>query len=140
MTSKTVIRCFNHLFSIFWMPDMVHSNRATDFLSEEATQYLRRKDIASSKTSHYNPKCNGQVEKLNGTVWKAVQVTLHSCKMKTSDWETVLPDALHSICSLLRSATNTTPHDRMFNFVRVYIRENDSIMGKAWTCVCNESY
>ena len=38
--------------------------------------------------------------------------------MKTSDWETVLPNALHSIRSLLCTATNTTPHDRMFNFVR----------------------
>ena len=68
MTSKMVIRCFNHLFSIFGMPDMVHSDRATDFFSEETTQYLQSKGIASSKTSRYNLKCNGQVEKLNGTL------------------------------------------------------------------------
>ena len=35
-----------------------------------------------------------------------------------SEWETVLPDALHSIRSLLCTTTNTTPHDRMFNFTR----------------------
>ena len=76
------------------------------------------KNIATSNPSRYNPKCNGQVEKLNGTLWKAIQVTLHSRELKMSEWETVLPDALHSIRSLLCTTTNTTPHDRMFNFTR----------------------
>ena len=38
--------------------------------------------------------------------------------MKNSEWETVLPDALHSIRSLLCTATNSTPHEKMFNFTR----------------------
>ena len=84
-TSKTVVQCFNHLFSIFGMPDMIHSDRASDFLSEETTQYLHRKDIATSHTSRYNPRCNGQVEKLNRTLWKAVQVTLHSRNLRSHD-------------------------------------------------------
>ena len=58
------------------------------------------------------------MEKLNGTLWKAIQVTLHSRSLKSSDWESVLPDALHSIRSLLCTATNQTPHERMFNFSR----------------------
>ena len=118
MTSKTVVNCFNHLFSIFGMPDMIHNDRATDFLSGETQDYLLSKSIATSKTSRYNPKCNGQVEKLNGTLWKSIQVTLHSRKLKSSDWETVLPDSLHSIRSLLCTATNATPHERLFNFSR----------------------
>ena len=118
MTSGTVTHCFNHLFSIFGMPDMVHTDRATDFLSSETQDYLLSKSISTSKTSRYNPKCNGQVEKLNGTLWKAILVTLHSRNLKLSDWEMVLPDALHSIRSLLCTATNATPHDRMFNFTR----------------------
>ena len=118
MSSSTVTRCFSHLFSIFGMPDMVHNDQGTDFLSEETQSYLLSKNIATSKTSRYNPQGNGQVEKLNGTLWKAVQVTLHSRNMNPSEWETVLPDALHSIRSLLCTATNTTPHDRMFNFSR----------------------
>ena len=38
--------------------------------------------------------------------------------MNISEWETVLPDALHSIRSLLCTATNCTPHERMFSFNR----------------------
>ncbi|KAL7635484.1 UNVERIFIED_CONTAM: hypothetical protein RMT77_014553 [Armadillidium vulgare] len=33
-------------------------------------------------------------------------------------WELVLPDALHSIRSLLCTATNATPHERLFSFRR----------------------
>ena len=118
MTSRTVTHCFNHLFSIFGMPDMVHTDRAKDFLSEETQNFLFEKSIATSKTSRYNPRCNGQVEKLNGTLWKAIQVTLHSRNLKASEWETVLPDALHSIRSLLCTSTNETPHERMFKYSR----------------------
>ena len=100
------------------MPDYIHNDRATDFLSDETYNYLHSKGIATSRTSRYNPRGNGQVEKLNGTLWKGVQVTLHSRNMKDSEWESVLPDVLHSIRSLLCTSTNTTPHERMFNFTR----------------------
>ena len=33
-------------------------------------------------------------------------------------WESVLPDVLHSIRSLLSTVANTTPHKRFFNFPR----------------------
>ena len=33
-------------------------------------------------------------------------------------WECVLPDALHSIRPLLCTATNATPHERLFHFTR----------------------
>ena len=118
MTSRTILNCFKHLFSIFGMLDMVHSDRGPNFLSTETTNYLHSKGIATSRTSQYNPGCNGQVEKFNGTLWKGIHVTLHSRKMESSEWETILPDAPHSIRSLLCTATNTTPHERLFNFTR----------------------
>ena len=118
MTSRTILSCFNHLFSIFGMPDMVHSDRGSNFLSTKTTNYLHSKGIATSRTSRYNPRCNGQVEKFNGTLWRGIQVTLHSRKMESSEWETILPDTLHSVRSLLCTTTNTTPHERLFNFNR----------------------
>ena len=118
MTSKTVIKCFNELFSCFGMPNYIHSDRASDFLSSELTQYLHSKGIATSKTSRYNPRGNGQTERYNGVIWKTVQLGLSSKKLPSSAWETILPDALHSIRSLLCTATNTTPHERMFNYTR----------------------
>lgn len=97
MTSKTVIHCFNQLFSLFGMPEYIHNDRAPDFLSDEVKQYLNSKGIATSRNSRYNPRGNGQIERYNGIV---------------------LPDALHSIRSLLCTATNATSHERLFHYNR----------------------
>ena len=87
-------------------------------MSEELKAFLHSKGVATSRTTPYNPRCNGQVERLNGTLWKAVQLSLKSRGLEISQWETVLYDALHSIRSLLCTETNCTPHERMFSFAR----------------------
>ena len=72
MTSKNhhIIRCLSQLFSIFGMPDMIHTNRAAYFLAEEIKRFLFEKGIATSKTSRYHLEGNGQVEKLYGRWFK----------------------------------------------------------------------
>jgi len=57
-------------------------------------------------------------ERYNGIIWSAVRLALASRKLSVTQWECVLPDALHSIRSLLCTATNATPHERLFNYKR----------------------
>ncbi|KAL7634037.1 UNVERIFIED_CONTAM: hypothetical protein RMT77_015362 [Armadillidium vulgare] len=45
-------------------------------------------------------------------------LALESRKLPTTLWETVLPDALHSIWTLLCASTNATPHERLFTYPR----------------------
>ncbi len=118
MTAATVIKCFNQLFSIFGMPSYIHSDRATDFLSGDLKRYLNSRGVATSRTSRYNPRGNGQIERYNGTIWRAVTLAAKSKNIPISSWELVLPDALHSIRSLLCTATNCTPHERLFSYQR----------------------
>ena len=100
------------------MPSYIHSDRGASFLSQELKEYLSRRWIATSKTTPYLPIGNGQVERYNGIIWKAVRLSLKSANLPDSKWELVLPDVLHSIRSLLSTSTNTTPHERFFNFQR----------------------
>ena len=116
--SSTVIKCFNQLFSVFGMPSYVHSDQGSSFMSHELKQYLLSKNVATSRTTSYNPQCNGQVEKLNHTLWRNITLALKSRGLPQSNWQDVLPDALHSIRTLLCTATNATPHERMFVFQR----------------------
>ena len=88
------------------------------FMSEELKSFLHSKGIATSRTTAYNPQANGQVEKLNGTLWRAITLSLKSKGLDISQWEIVLLDALHSIRSLLCTETNTTPHERIFQYSR----------------------
>jgi len=118
ISTSTVIKCLTTLFSLFGMPAFVHSDRGASFMSHELQAFLREKGVATSRTTSYNPAGNGQVERYNGIVWKAVEMSLKSKNLHTKYWQVVLPDVLHSIRSLLCTATNETPHERFFRFPR----------------------
>ena len=118
MTTATEIKCLTHLFSIFGMPAYVHSDRGSAFMSAELRSFLTGLGIATSRTTPYHPEGNSQCERLNGTIWRAVQLAMESQKLSRGLWDVVLPDVLHSIRSLLCTATNATPHERMFSFQR----------------------
>ena len=100
------------------MPSYVHSDRGAAFMSRELRDFLTNKGIASSRTTSYNPQCNGQAERYNGIIWKAVSLGLKTANLPTKCWQQILPDALHSVRSLLSTATNETPHERLFSFSR----------------------
>ena len=87
-------------------------------MSQELREFLTSKGVAASCTTSYNPTCNGQVERYNGTVWRGITMSLKSMNLRTEQWQLVLPDVLHSIRSLLCTATNETPHERFMNFSR----------------------
>lgn len=118
LSTNTVINKLTDLFSIFGMPTYVHSDRGTSFLSKEMKDFLHQKGIATSYTTPYNPQGNGQTERYNGIIWRTVQLALKSHDLPITKWESVLTQALHSVRSLLCTATNSTPHERMFSHAR----------------------
>lgn len=118
MRASTVVKHLRYIFSIFGLPSYIHSDRGTSFISKELKNFLTNHGIATSRTTPYNPQGNGQIERYNGIIWKTITLALRSRNLNISKWETVLQDSLHSIRSLLCTATNTTPHERMFNHQR----------------------
>ena len=116
--AQNVINSLCSVFAIFGLPSYIHSDRGSCFMSNELKNWLKSKNIATSKTTPYNPMGNGQCEKYNGTIWRAITLACKSQGLELKQWESVLPDALHSIRSLLCTSTNMTPHERMFTFPR----------------------
>lgn len=118
VSSKSVISCLKQLFSIFGMPKYIHSDRGSAFMSTDVKEFLLSCGVATSRTTIFHAVGNSQCERFNGIIWKSIQLALHSHGLKTSNWEDVLPVALHSIRSLISTATNDSPHDRLFKFPR----------------------
>ena len=116
ISGKTVLQCLCSLFSIFEMPAYIHSARGSGFMNMELKTILHQKGVATIRTTSYNPAGNGQVERFNGTVWKAVNLALKNINCRVKYWQEVISDALHSVRSLLCTATNATPHERLFSF------------------------
>ena len=71
--AQTVITCLSQVFVIFGLPSFMHSDRGTAFMSQELTDYLRKRGIASSRTSLYSEPGNGQCERYNGVIWSAIK-------------------------------------------------------------------
>jgi transposase InsO family protein len=113
------------LFALFGTPSSIHSDRGPQFESNELHQFLLRNGVAKTRTTPYRPQGNGQCERTNGTLLKAINLALHSCGLDKTKWAKVLDVALGSIRSLLCTATNSTPHDRFFNFPRSSITGTD---------------
>ncbi|XP_076033006.1 uncharacterized protein LOC143020468 [Oratosquilla oratoria] len=118
MNTTTVIKCLEQVFSLCGMPNYIHSDLGTSFMSKDLKTYLLQKGVATSRTTPYHPIGNGQVERLNGIIWKAIQLALKSRDLPDQHWELVLTDVLHSLRSLLSTSTNVTPHERFFGFPR----------------------
>ena len=118
MSATTVINCLHKLFSVFGCPASVHSDRGSQFMSREVNQYLLSLGVVLTHSTPYHPQGNGQCERVNGTIWRAVRMALKSKGVVENQWESVLDTVLHSIRSLLCTATNETPHERLFSFPR----------------------
>ncbi|XP_065678454.1 uncharacterized protein LOC136093395 [Hydra vulgaris] len=89
----TVVNCLDQIFSFCGFPTYIHSDRGSSFISNELKSYLTQKGIATSNSTPYHP-------------------------INVRNWEIVLSDALYSRRSLLSTATNCTPHERLFSFPR----------------------
>jgi len=87
-------------------------------MSREVTQFLWSHGVVMTHSTPYHPMGNGQCERENGSIWKGVRLALHSRNLPITQWETVLDTVLHSLRSLLCTATNETPHERLFAFPR----------------------
>ena len=118
VSALSTITSLSQLFSLTGLPSYVHSDRGSAFVSKELREYLLEHGVATSRTSPYNPQGNGLTERYNGIIWKAVTLCLRSKNLPDSMWESVLPEALHSVHSLINISTGVSRHERFFNFQR----------------------
>ena len=81
VSTPTVIKCLTSLFSLLGMPAYVHLDRGASFMSQELREFLTSKGVATSRTTSYNPTCNGQVERYN---WHCMERYHHVSQIKES--------------------------------------------------------
>ena len=116
MTTQTVINCLTTLFCMFGLPGFVHTDRGSCFSAKVFKDFLHFPGIATSRTTSYHLTDNLQNERWNQTNWRRIELMLHSRRLPEEVWKNVLQDSLHSTKSLLCTSTNSTPHDRFFQF------------------------
>ena len=117
MTTTTVIKCLDQLFTLFGTASFALSDNASSFSFLKFKAYLEQREISTSKCNVYHPSKNGKADKTVQTVRKTSRLALKTVELPHEQWEIVFPEALNSI-KLFCTATNTTPHERFFSFQR----------------------
>ena len=102
-TESCVEALLNHWVARFGIPDEITSHRGTPFTSNLWTGLCQQLGIEARRTTTYNPKANGMVERLHRTLKAALMM-----KCDTDNWVTNLPWVLLGLRTTPKEGTNAT--------------------------------
>ena len=107
-SSSATIELLHKSFSTFGLPEVVVSDNATGFTSDEFGAFVRANGIRHVLTPPYHPSSNGLVE-------RAVQTLKESLKkFRSGSLDTKLSRFLFSYRSMPHSSTGVSPAELMF--------------------------
>ncbi|KRY12872.1 hypothetical protein T12_2514 [Trichinella patagoniensis] len=69
------------------MPAYIHTDYGSSFMSNNLKTYLHSLGVVTSRTTTHNPQGNGEAERYNGIMWKAVTLALNSHNLRIEQWE-----------------------------------------------------
>ena len=97
-TSATIISKLFKIFSVHGLPETLTSDNGGQFTSNEMESFLKINGSTHTRTTPLWPQANGQVERLNRVIKKAIQAAINEGR----NWK-------HELDTFLLSYRNT-PH------------------------------
>ena len=110
-TEETVRALDREVFSRFGYPEAIHTDCGRQFTSQFFTDFGRMTGIQITNTGGYNPKGNGQVERVHrdlGNILRALTAD------QPDSWEDVWPQALFALRTAVCRSTGLTPFQVVF--------------------------
>jgi transposase InsO family protein len=112
-TATTVaLKLVNEFICRFGVPQELHSDRGTNFESEVFGEVCRLLGISKTRTTAYNPKSDGLVERFNKTLVNIVSVMIDP-KRRQRAWDEFLPYATSAYRCTPQDPTGESPNMMM---------------------------
>ena len=112
-TAATVAdKLVQEVFLRFGFPIQIHSDQGREFESQLFKQLCKLLNIEKSRTTPYNPKSDGLVERFNRTL--LAMLSLFGDKNQ-KDWDDHLPYVLAAYRATQHNSTGVSPNLLMFN-------------------------
>ena len=112
-TATTVaLKLVNEFICRFGVPQELHSDRGTNFESEVFGEVCRLLGISKTRTTAYNPKSDGLVERFNKTLVNIVSVMIDP-QRRQRDWDEFLPYATSAYRCTPQDSTGESPNMMM---------------------------
>jgi len=109
-TSQKMIEALTPIFVCYGYPFSLKSDNASQFVSEEFKEFLSKNGIELQKSSPLWPQANGEVERQNRTLLKALKIA----QVEGKGWKDELNKFLLAYRTTPHSTTGMTPASLMF--------------------------
>ncbi|XP_039438143.1 uncharacterized protein K02A2.6-like [Culex pipiens pallens] len=110
ITSVLVIQRLERIFTRLGLPDILKTDNATNFCSQEFKDYCVDSGIKLTHTTPYWPAANGEVERQNRSILKALKIG----QLNGENLEKALQDYLYMYTVTPHAVTGVSPAELMF--------------------------
>ena len=110
VTSELVIRELEKFFVVHGNPEMLKTDNGPQFISNEFSKFLQENDIFHLTSTLLWPQANGEVERQNRSLLKAIKIA----QIEKKDWKRELLKFLLAYRSTPHSTTGVSPAKLLF--------------------------
>lgn len=110
-TSVNIINRLRHSFATHGLPECIVTDNGTPFISKEFKTYLQEHGITHRRVTPHWPQANGEVERQNRTLCKAIR----AAHAEGKDWLTELDVFLLAYRSTPHCVTGRSLAELLFN-------------------------
>ena len=110
--SRNVINCFESTFNLFGFPGELVSDNGSQFISDETEGYLKQNNIKHRRVSPYWPSANGEIERFNRTLKKAIDCFA----VEGKPWKKWLSAFMFDYRCSVHRATGKSPAEILFKY------------------------
>lgn len=123
----TIAEALLEIFSRVGFPREILSDRGTQFTAELMREITRLVNIKQLFTTPYNPKCNGMVERMNGTLKSMLR---KMCIEEPRNWDRYIPALLFAYREVPQASTGFSPFELLYGRT---LRGPMQVLKQLWT-------
>ncbi|XP_031574959.1 uncharacterized protein K02A2.6-like [Actinia tenebrosa] len=110
VTANSIIKALEPIFARYGYPLSIKTDNGPQFVAETFETYLKQNGIEHRRSTPYWPQANGEVERQNRSLLKAMKIA----KSQGKDWRQEINTYLLAYRTTPHSTTGTSPAELMF--------------------------
>ena len=107
-----IIQCLEETFARYGIPETLRSDNGPQFCSAEFESFLEENGIVHETSTPFWPQANGEVERQNKTLLKAIR----AAHAEGKDWRKELPKFLVAYRNTPHTVTGVAPNKLVFKY------------------------